>query len=80
MNITFCGALTLLFIGLKLGGAITWSWWLVLLPFYGPLALAAGFFVIAGILYLTMSKEQKQLYRAKKALENYAAALDRNRR
>ena len=24
----------LMFIGLKLGGVIAWSWWLVLLPFY----------------------------------------------
>ena len=28
----FLGLLTLLFIGLKLGGVIAWSWWLVLSP------------------------------------------------
>jgi hypothetical protein len=35
----FC-LLGILFIGLKLGGIIWWSWWLVLLPVYGPFALA----------------------------------------
>lgn len=30
----FLGWLTILFIGLKLTEIITWSWWLVLLPFY----------------------------------------------
>ncbi len=41
-----CGAgfsllqlLGLLFIGLKLGGAIAWSWWWVLAPFWVPLAV-----------------------------------------
>lgn len=28
----FCYFLTAIFIGLKLAGFITWSWWLVLLP------------------------------------------------
>ena len=28
-----------LFVGLKLTGFITWSWWLVTLPFWGGLAL-----------------------------------------
>lgn len=36
-GITFFGALGILFIGLKLAGIIDWSWWLVLLPLYGPL-------------------------------------------
>jgi hypothetical protein len=35
-GIGFLGLLTILLIGLKLTHAITWSWWLVLLPFYGP--------------------------------------------
>ena len=38
-NISYLGFLSLLFIGLKLGGAITWSWWLVLLPLYAPVAI-----------------------------------------
>ena len=39
MKITFPMLLGLLFIGLKLGHAIAWSWWWVLLPLYGPLAI-----------------------------------------
>ena len=34
MRIGFLPALALLFIGLKLGGVIAWSWWLVLLPLW----------------------------------------------
>lgn len=34
------GLLGVLFIGLKLTGYITWSWWLVLLPLYGGLAVS----------------------------------------
>jgi hypothetical protein len=36
-GIGFGGLLTVLFIGLKLTGAITWSWWWVLCPLWiGP--------------------------------------------
>ena len=38
-GIGFIGLLTILFIGLKLGEVITWSWWLVLLPLYGSVIL-----------------------------------------
>lgn len=39
----FLSLLALLFIGLKLGGVITWSWWWVLAPLWIPFLLAAGF-------------------------------------
>lgn len=39
MKVGFLGLLGLLFIGLKLGGAIDWSWWVVLLPLWGCFAL-----------------------------------------
>ena len=39
-GIGFLSVLGIIFIVLKLTGNITWSWWLVLLPFYGVLALA----------------------------------------
>lgn len=32
--------LFLLFLGLKLGGAIQWSWWWVFAPLWAPIALA----------------------------------------
>jgi hypothetical protein len=46
-GISFLGALGLLFIGLKLGGIIHWSWWYVTLPLWGGLVLFLGIFLIA---------------------------------
>jgi len=40
MKIGFFGLLTLMFIGFKISGHIDWSWWIILAPFYAPLALA----------------------------------------
>lgn len=45
-GIGFFGMLTILFIGLKLTGHINWSWWWVLLPIYGPLAIVLAVVVI----------------------------------
>lgn len=42
--------LGVLFVGLKLAGVIDWSWWLVLLPFYGGvLVFFAMLAVLAGL-------------------------------
>lgn len=38
-GITFFGALTVLFIGLKLSGIIHWSWMCVLAPIWAPSAI-----------------------------------------
>ena len=38
-GVGFCEVLGIVFIVLKLVGVIDWSWWLVLLPIYAPLAL-----------------------------------------
>lgn len=46
-GIGFATLLGLLFIGLKLSGIITWSWWWVLAPFWGP---ALIMLVIAAVL------------------------------
>ena len=51
-GIGFAGALTILFIGLKLGHVITWSWWWVLSPLWisfglGLLILLVLFIVAA---------------------------------
>lgn len=40
-GVGFLGLLAILFIGLKLGNVITWSWWWVLAPLWGPFAAAA---------------------------------------
>ncbi len=46
-GLTFCGALALLFIGLKLTDHVDWSWLWVLSPLWIPIALV--FIVIGGI-------------------------------
>jgi len=42
----FPGFLTILFIGLKLTGFITWSWWWVLSPIWISIIIAGIFFTI----------------------------------
>lgn len=46
------GLLGIAFIVLKLCGVINWSWWLVLLPIYGPivLTLIAVCIIVCGLL------------------------------
>lgn len=51
MQVGIFGLLGILFVALKLLGYITWSWWWVLLPFYGGLAIVAFF----GLLYVAAS-------------------------
>ena len=46
-NMNFLSLLTLLFIALKLGNVISWSWWLVLMPSYLPFALGSVLIIIA---------------------------------
>ena len=46
MQVSFIGLLAILFIGLKLTGFITWSWWVVTLPLWGGAALVISLFVI----------------------------------
>jgi hypothetical protein len=49
-GVSFLGALGLLFIGLKLGHVIHWSWWLVTLPLWGGAALVLAA-VVAVVLF-----------------------------
>lgn len=49
-GISFYSLLGLLFIGLKLGGVITWSWWWVLAPIWIPIALVIITLVIISII------------------------------
>jgi hypothetical protein len=46
-GISFPGALTVLFVGLKLTNVITWSWWWVLSPIWISLSLAVVVIAIA---------------------------------
>lgn len=53
------GLLGVAFIVLKLCGIITWSWWLVLLPFYAPLALIVLAVVIGALVALLVHYVRK---------------------
>lgn len=82
----FLGALTILFIALKLLGVIAWSWWWVLLPLWGLPAIVFSFWavglvavgIVSGVLYLIDKKKYKEQVaarKARKALKEYARAL-----
>lgn len=45
-GVGFFGLLAILFIGLKLTGYITWSWWLVTMPLWGGLVLFLAILLI----------------------------------
>jgi len=49
-GISFPGALTVLFVGLKLTNVITWSWWWVLSPIWISFSLAIVILTIAIII------------------------------
>lgn len=66
---TLIGLLGLLFLGLKLAHVITWSWWLVLLPFYGALAL-----FVAGSVVILLSAGATEAVRAVKRRRAIAKA------
>lgn len=56
-GVGFLGLLTILFVGLKLGGIIDWSWWWVLSPLLAGAAIVAlawiAVAIVAAILFLT---------------------------
>lgn len=45
-GIGILGVLGIVFIVLKLVGVIDWSWWWVLAPFWGPLALGLAMLTV----------------------------------
>jgi hypothetical protein len=51
-GLSFTGALTILFIGLKLGNVIHWSWWWVLSPIWISLSLALFILLIIAMVFL----------------------------
>ena len=58
VSIGFLDILGVLFIGLKLAKVITWSWWWVLLPLYGPAAFLIGIWVVMfiGLFFTSLTK------------------------
>ena len=57
-GVSFLGLLTLLFIGLKLTGYITWSWIWVLAPLWIPMGIAL-LVLFVGILIVGLNKTLK---------------------
>ena len=55
MQIGIPAILGIVFVILKLCGVIAWSWWWVTCPFWGGLALIAAFYLIVGVLKLTIN-------------------------
>lgn len=54
-GIGFCGALTLLFIAMKLMGAIDWSWVWVLSPLWIPFAIVLGIMLLVVVVGLVVA-------------------------
>jgi len=52
VGVGFSGLLTILFIGLKLTGYITWSWWWVLSPIWISLSIVLIILIVIFIIYL----------------------------
>lgn len=50
-SISFGGLLAILFIGLKLGGVINWSWWWVLSPLWIPFVIVFAIAFIALVIW-----------------------------
>lgn len=59
-SVGFLGFLTLIFITLKLVGVIDWPWWLVVLPFYGPIFLAVALIGVV-VIALAISEGTSQM-------------------
>lgn len=49
-----CDGLFLLFLGLKIGGVIDWSWWWVTAPLWGQVAIALVGAVILIVVFIVM--------------------------
>lgn len=58
-GIGFLGALTILFIALKLTYVINWSWWWVLSPIWIPIAVVLGIIAIIAIVMLIVKVVKK---------------------
>jgi len=51
-SLGFLSLLGLLFIGLKLGGVIDWSWWLVTAPLWGAEAALIGILLVISVIVI----------------------------
>jgi hypothetical protein len=58
-GIGFFGLLAIVFITLKLTNVITWSWWWVTAPLWGPFVVLLGFGVLVFIVAFIASLRQQ---------------------
>ena len=72
-GVSFLGLLAVLFIGLKLGAVIDWSWWWVLAPLWAPWAVLLTIFLgggfLIGVIALTehlLARRRQRLWRLRK--------------
>lgn len=55
-GISFFGMLAILFIGLKLTGYVSWSWWWVLSPLWLPLTVVVVFLLLISFVALAWGR------------------------
>ncbi len=60
MQVGLSSLLLVLFVGLKLGAIIAWSWWWVLAPLWLPLVLAMVVAIIAVAVQVYVQSENKR--------------------
>lgn len=77
-KVSFLSLLGLLFIGLKLTKCIDWSWWWVLSPFWGPLALILVISILAGIIKLILIQFETPQEKIVRLLRSYSKKLTNN--
>jgi hypothetical protein len=58
-GIGFMGALSIVFIAMKLAGAIDWSWWWVTSPLWGQFAIV---FVVAVVSAFVKASQARRSY------------------
>lgn len=58
VSVGFSGLLFLLFLGLKLGHVISWSWWWIFSPLWLPLALVLIIFLFVIIFFHRVSRKK----------------------
>lgn len=62
--------LLVLFVGLKLGNVINWSWFWVISPLWGPFVIGAGFLLVVLLVAFISGKIDDR--KTRKAIKNLA--------
>lgn len=77
-GVTLIGLVFVLFLGLKLTGHITWSWWWVTAPLWGPLAIVLALIVVGFVgMFVVLYVKQKLAQRGQaKAIKEINAKVE----